>query len=213
MSKPGTDELPDLDLSLLAQVTPDTIAPDAAPELPPNETPDHTESPRPGRSAAGRPRSAQTRAQRQGRRGAAGTQHSPDETGQGSADHIIAYRPGILVKPLSELYTSVGTLVLPFNQPVGTAFIQNAQACAEALDSAARQDPRIRKMLLALVATSVWGQLVAAHMPILMAMAVTMVPSVRDSVANITRPPGKPPDEESETVNPYSRDNGRMPRL
>lgn len=199
-------DLPPLDLSLLSQVTPDTMKPDAAPELPPNAPPDpsDTDTTRPRSGAAGRPRSKETRAERESRRRAAIPLDTPDV-------EPLAYRPGVLVRPLSELYTSVGTLVLPFNQPVGTAFIQNARACAEALDNAARQDARIRQMLLALVQTSVWGQIIAAHMPILMALAITMVPSVRDSVA-VMNTAGQPPDQESETVNPVSRGNGRAPR-
>lgn len=204
----GTEQLPPLDLSLLAKVTPDTLNEDAAPELPPNATPDAELPPPRSRRAPGAGRSGEPRARG---RGAARSPRAEEVT-----DEPLHYRPGILVKPLAELYGSVGTLVLPFNQPVGTAFIQNAQACAEALDNAARQDPRIRRVLMSLIATSIWGQLIAAHMPILMALAVTMVPQVRDSVATINRAAsdptyrqGQPPDEESATVNPVS--NGRGP--
>jgi hypothetical protein len=123
----------------------------------------------------------------------------------------IEYRPGILVKPLRDLYTSVGTLVLPFNQPVGTAFIQNAEACARSLDDAARQDPRIRKALMALIASSVWGQVIAAHMPILLALAMTYGPA-RHALA--PQPPE--PTEGDDVVNPMSngvtRDTRAYPR-
>jgi len=109
------------------------------------------------------------------------------------------YHPGVLVKPLRELYTTAGTLIIPFNKPVGTAFLQNAEACAVALDNAAKVDKQIRRVLMMLVASSAWGQIIAAHMPILLAIAVTAVPSVRESLHMVQSTPG------DETVNPVSR--------
>jgi hypothetical protein len=195
-------DLPPLDLSLLAKVTPDDPMNDASPQLPPNVAPDSDESPRPRSGAAGQPRTRETRAQREARRKAAPTPSSPD-TG------TVTYRPGILVEPLSKLYTAVGTLIAPFNAPVGTALVQNAEPCAEAWDRAARTDPRIRRMLMMLIGTSTIGELLAVHLPIIMAMGVTMIPAVRQGVQDMSRPPGQPPDYESPTV---IRDtNGRQP--
>lgn len=195
-------DLPPLDLSLLARVSGETRT-DDAPILPPNAPIDSDEPSRRRGRAAGRGRTGETRAQREQaarERGSTGP--------SGDKPQPLHYRPGIFVKPLSNLYTTVGTLVAPFNQPVGTALVQNAQPCAEAWDRAARTDPRIRRALMMLISTSTWGELLAVHMPILMAMSVTMFPAVKESVQKINRPPGQPPDYESPTV---IRDNGRMP--
>jgi hypothetical protein len=119
------------------------------------------------------------------------------------SDPIKDYRPGILVKPLRDLYVTVGTLVLPFNKPVGTAFIQNAEACAKSLDNAAKADKQIRRVLMLLIQGSVWGEVIVAHMPIMMALAVTLVPAVRSSLNGVQSEEGS-----TETVNPVS--NGYM---
>lgn len=115
------------------------------------------------------------------------------------SDEIRDYRPGILVKPLRDLYVTIGTVVLPFNQTVGTSFIQNAEQCAKALDNAAKADKQIRKVLMLLVQGSVWGEVLIAHMPIMMALAVTMVPSVRATMNSVQSDGGS-----TETVNPVS---------
>jgi hypothetical protein len=184
-----TDELPPLDLSILAQVAPEP-AEDIPPvtSAPPPEPPAEEPLPPPRRNA--RPsRSTQTKTPPPRR--------TPLEA---VSDEIPQrYHPGVLVKPLRELYTVAGTLVLPFNKPVGTAFIQNAEPCAIALDNAAKTDQAIRRVLMMLVAGSVWGQIIAAHMPILMALAVTAVPSMRESLHMVPSTPG------DETVNPVSR--------
>lgn len=92
-----------------------------------------------------------------------------------------------------------GTLVLPFNQPVGTALVQNAEQCAIAWDNAAKTDKQIRRLLMMLIQGSTWGQIIAVHMPILMAAAATMIPNSRDALRMVA------PDTMGETVNPVSR--------
>ena len=97
------------------------------------------------------------------------------------------------------MYVTVGTLVIPFNKPVGTAFIQNAEPCAKALDNAAKADKQIRRVLMLLVQGSVWGEVIIAHMPIMMALAVTMVPSVRATMNGV-----QSEEASTETINPVS---------
>lgn len=112
-----------------------------------------------------------------------------NHNGQSTKDdpHVVPPkpRPGTLVKPLRDLYTSAGTMIVPFQPQVGMAFIENAEACAIALENAARENVNIRKALLALIETSVWGNLIAAHLPILMVMAVAFVPQVRAGMARV----------------------------
>lgn len=90
-------------------------------------------------------------------------------------------RPGQLVKPLTDLYVSIGTMMLPFDQ-CGLVVIQSAPKCAEALEQLARESPAVRRALLALVETSVWGAVMAAHAPIMLAVAMHHVPAVRNAM-------------------------------
>jgi hypothetical protein len=183
------EDLPPLDLSVLGRVTPETtedIPPLFSPPPPEPEAPSPPPT-TPRRNARSRTTTAPKTPPRR----------TPLES---VADEIPQqYHPGVLVKPLRELYTTAGTLIIPFNKPVGTAFLQNAEACAVALDNAAKVDKQIRRVLMMLVASSAWGQIIAAHMPILLAIAVTAVPSVRESLHMVQSTPG------DETVNPVSR--------
>lgn len=91
-------------------------------------------------------------------------------------------KAGTLVKPLTDFYTSIGTMMLPFDQPCAMAVINNATECAESLENLARENPKVRRALLAMVETSVWGQVIAAHAPIMLAIAMHHVPAVRDNM-------------------------------
>jgi len=92
-------------------------------------------------------------------------------------------RPGTLVKPLTDLYTSVGTMLIPFDQPCGMAIVNCAEDCARALENLARENPAVRRALLRLVETSVWGQVIAAHAPIFVTVAMHHNPAVRSAYA------------------------------
>lgn len=96
-------------------------------------------------------------------------------------------RVGQLVKPLTDLYTTIGTMMVPFDQPCGMAIIQNAEPCAKALEQLARENPAVRRALLALVETSIWGQVLAAHAPIMISIAMHHVPAIRNSMESMTR--------------------------
>jgi hypothetical protein len=183
------DQTP-LDLSVLARVATETI------EEPPKP---RDKPPRPRTS---QPRANQTR-QDSPPRSRARASNTPPVADSDDVE-TPTYRPGILVKPLRDMYVTVGTLVIPFNKPVGTSFIQNAENCARALDNAAKADKQIRRVLMLLVQGSVWGEVIIAHMPIMMALAVTMVPSVRSTMNGVQSEGG-----ETETVNPVSNGYGR----
>lgn len=189
---PPVNPTPDpgpLDLSVLARVSTQDTSTETPPK--PRDRPPKTgrTEPRPPPQQRSRSRSTSKEAS---------SASTPDDS-----EKVTDYRPGILVKPLRDLYVTVGTLVLPFNQPVGTAFIQNAEACAKALDNAAKTDKQIRRVLMLLIQGSVWGEIIIVHMPIMMALAVTLVPSVRSNL-NAVQSEG----DNSETVNPVS--NGYM---
>lgn len=195
-----TDSRP-LDLSVLAQVSagPDQDTARETQSAPQQET---DSAPRPsGRRTAPQDRKPPGRK-------SSGTTGTPRTIVRD--EEVPEYRPGILVKPLRDLYVLIGTGVLPFNQPLGTAFIQNAEACAKSLDNAARQDKRIRAALMLLIQGSVWGEVAIAHAPIAMTAMVTMFPNVARQMAPLTVQPAGTGQDNSETVNPVS--NGYAPR-
>lgn len=76
-------------------------------------------------------------------------------------------RPGHFVKPLNELYTSVGMMMLPFDPMCGTAVVKNAESCAKSMDRLAQENDAVRRALNAILTTGAWGGVIAAHLPIL----------------------------------------------
>lgn len=89
-------------------------------------------------------------------------------------------RPGSLKKPLQDMYGTIGMTVAMFDPVCGQAILANAEACAIALENMARENEAVRRVIMSLVQTSIWGQLIAAHMPILLAIAMHHVPAVRN---------------------------------
>lgn len=81
-------------------------------------------------------------------------------------------RAGQLVKPLTTLYTSMGAAVSAFDPACGIAVLDNAEKCAESLDALAQRNEAVRRALFAMLETSAWGGVMAAHMPILVMLAV-----------------------------------------
>lgn len=94
-------------------------------------------------------------------------------------------RKGQLARQLTQFYVSIGTFMMPFDAACGGAIINAAPKCGEALENLARENPAIRKALLAMMETSVWGQVIVAHAPIMLAIAIHHVPAVRDNLGGM----------------------------
>lgn len=181
-----------IDLSLLARVSTPTTTEEPSPKRRDRAPTDRTD--RGHTSPRGEPRQRATRT----RTKTNGETAPPRTFIRSDDDEIKEYHPGILVKPLRDLYVTVGTLVIPFNKAVGTSFIQNAEPCAKALDNAAKTDKQIRRVLMLLIQGSVWGEVIIAHMPIMLALAVTLVPSIRATMNGVQS------EGSTETINPVS---------
>lgn len=82
----------------------------------------------------------------------------------------VAKDDATLKKSLTELYASVGMVLMPFDQPCGTAVVNSAEPCAEALVKLAAENDAVRRALSAITQTSAWGGVIAAHLPIIMAV-------------------------------------------
>jgi hypothetical protein len=190
----------DLDLSVLARVAP---------------PPDQDEKPQTQRNSAGSgeaPRADEpppdTTAKGTRRRVPRGRVKSPPDPDTQSRSRTFVpdddvllpdYTPGMFVKPLIDAYMTIGAVVLPLNEPIGTSIMQNAEPCARSIDNAAKLDKKFRAYLLRAMGAGVILPILIAHMPIAMVIVVTLFPG---------RPPAEvvqlPDQEPGETVNPVS---------
>lgn len=87
---------------------------------------------------------------------------------------------GGLRKPLEDLYTGLGMMMIPFDPSCGKVIIEAAPRCAETLDDLAKTNPAVRRILISLVTTSALGAVIMAHAPILMAIAMHHIPALRE---------------------------------
>lgn len=80
-------------------------------------------------------------------------------------------KQGAFVEPLMQMYGLAGMALMMRDPHCGTAVMENAEACAKAMDELAYQNESVRRVLDTLVTTSAIGQVVMAHAPILVAIA------------------------------------------
>lgn len=86
-----------------------------------------------------------------------------------------------LKRQIADLYVFAGTTTFMFDQQIGGLVIQQADACAESLDELARTNPAVKRALEKLLETSIYGAVLAAHAPIVIAVATKYVPYLRKS--------------------------------
>lgn len=91
-----------------------------------------------------------------------------------------APRATALEKKLEKFYGGIGLAVYGFDQQCGTVIIANATNMAASLDVLAKQNPEVRKVLERLMETSAYGLVLAAHAPVIFAIASHHVPRVRE---------------------------------
>lgn len=87
------------------------------------------------------------------------------------------YRPGMLVKPLTGFYETIGGLVILGDQMCGQAIIDSAEEAAKSLDELARTNPRVRRVLMRIIEGSAITKVVVAHLPILMVVLAHHFPN------------------------------------
>lgn len=80
------------------------------------------------------------------------------------------YRAGKYVKPMQEFYGFAALGLAPFDPTCAQALMQSAESCAKAWDNAARTNTAIRRMLESLTTGTAYSQLIAAHLPIVIAV-------------------------------------------
>lgn len=83
------------------------------------------------------------------------------------------YKAGVISKGMATLYRRTGRIVKALGRRnIGTAIIESADDIGDAYEELARVNPRVRAFLMKLVAGGTWGNLVMAHMPIFLAIAM-----------------------------------------
>lgn len=79
-------------------------------------------------------------------------------------------KAGEISKGVAELYALAGVLIMPKNPVIGQSILENAEACGKSLEELAKTNESVRRVLIGLTTTSVWGAVAMAHAPILMAV-------------------------------------------
>lgn len=79
---------------------------------------------------------------------------------------------GAFIEPLTQLYTLIGGMLMPFDPQCANVVIMSAEHCAESMDNLAYENEAVRRALTALTQTSAIGAVVMAHAPIIMAVAM-----------------------------------------
>jgi len=106
---------------------------------------------------------------------------------------IPAPRTTSLEKRLTELYVSLGSLVVVADPTCGQAVIAAAPETAAALEALAKENPKVRKALEKMLAGGAWGGVLMAHFPIVVTVLAhhNMLPSTTAAVLGVT-PKAKP---------------------
>lgn len=95
------------------------------------------------------------------------------------------YRKGLFVAPLTDIYTTVGMMITPFDAECGMAVITSAQSCAESLDKLAQNNDAVKRALFSIIETSTIGAVIAAHIPIILAIVSHHVPGIKNKMGSI----------------------------
>jgi hypothetical protein len=111
--------------------------------------------------------------------GPAKDEHRSGLFGTGRAGVRKAAKPRKTVPPLTnkhkqaltKFYMFFGASVRPFDEFVGDTIIEQAPECAASVYDLAQQNDAFRQMILAFTTTSMWGAVVMAHLPIVLALA------------------------------------------
>jgi hypothetical protein len=90
-------------------------------------------------------------------------------------------KKGQFVKPLTDMYTSLGMMLYPIDSHCATVIMENAEKCAESLDQLAYENKAIRRVIVNIMQTSAIGTVLIAHAPILIAVAMHHAPGMAET--------------------------------
>lgn len=80
------------------------------------------------------------------------------------------YKAGAIAAGMEDIYGSGAMLWSMFDSTCGTALLQCAPSAAQAWEELAKNDPKIRAMLMRIFTGSSWGKVFQAHLPLLIAV-------------------------------------------
>lgn len=73
-------------------------------------------------------------------------------------------------KKIADAYRFIGAFMTPFDEVIAEEIVSQADACAEAVYNLAQENEEVRRVIYGFITTSVWGAVVAAHLPIMLAV-------------------------------------------
>lgn len=90
------------------------------------------------------------------------------------------HKPKQLESQLAGMYTMAGLGVFSFDQQLGAVIMSKSDECAKALSDVADKNPAVKKALNNMLATSAWGAVISAHLPIVVLAATKYVPQLNE---------------------------------
>lgn len=95
-------------------------------------------------------------------------------------------RPGAIAKGMTNFYTMLSLGVGMFDMQIAGSIAASAEGCGAAWEELAKTNPKVRRALMALIESSAAMKLVAAHMPIGVAVVMRYGPEpVKEKVGNL----------------------------
>lgn len=94
-------------------------------------------------------------------------------------------KPGYFKEPIAQLYGWVAMGLMPIDPVCANGLMESAVTAAEMWDELAQKNDTVRRMLYSLTKTTLMGQLVAAHAPLLGAIMMHHVPAVQSLMGGI----------------------------
>jgi hypothetical protein len=133
---------------------------------------------------------------------------SPAEAGQRA--EALTPSPGRYYAKLKGFYATLGMGIFAVDHHCGSAILTSADETALAMDKLARENRNVAKIVDFMLRTGAFGEVLAAHMPILIAVLSHHAPGFKDLIASALRAPFVIEQEEEAVVTGYS-DNGGHP--
>jgi hypothetical protein len=123
---------------------------------------------------------------------------SRDNATKRERDKVTGPKPPRVEKPLppipakgfapgvAKMYEALSMAVTPFDVELGETLLSVKDEAAQAWDELARQNHTVRRLLVALMETTAWGQVIAAHSPLVgLTFARAMGTSQRQTLAQV----------------------------
>lgn len=100
------------------------------------------------------------------------------------------YVPGRIGEALAGTYAQIGMMWGMFDPQCAQVLISNSKSMADSMEKWAKESPAVRGVLEKLITTSVIGEVIAAHAPIVMAIGMHHVPALRNKMGQGAGVPG-----------------------